>query len=255
MLQLGYLFRMKHHRSAFLLPISRHNRIADDPVLRKELLMESTAFIWDLDGNLLDSYGIIVSSLHQTLSEFGVERDPSEIHKEMITYSFGVYLSKLEKEEGIDVKAVRERFSEINDSRAMSIKPVEHAAEILTFIQNKKIPNFVYTHKGITTKAVLQNIGLYDYFVEIVSAVEGFPKKPDPAAINYLIQKYGLSRENCFYVGDRTLDIACACNAGIKSIFYLPKGSYACPNGKETYIVSDLLEIRNLIHPDQSNMR
>ena len=189
--------------------------------------MESTAFIWDLDGTLLDSYGIIVSSLHQTLSEFGVERDPDEVHREMITYSFGVYLSKLEKEEGIDV----------------------------TFIQNKKIPNFVYTHKGITTKAVLQNIGLYDYFVEIVSAVEGFPKKPDPAAINYLIQKYGLSRENCFYVGDRTLDIACACNAGIKSIFYLPKGSYACPNGKETYIVSDLLEIRNLIHPDQTNMR
>lgn len=217
--------------------------------------METAAFIWDLDGTLLDSYGIIVSSLHQTLREFGIERDPVEIHREMITFSFGVYLSKLEKEEGIDVKAVRQRFSEINDSRAMSIKPVRNAAEILSYLQDCGIPNFVYTHKGITTKTVLQNIGLYDYFVEIISAVDGFPKKPDPAAINYLIQKYGLSRENCYYVGDRTLDIACACNAGIKSILYLPEDSNARPDGKETYIVSDLLEIRNIIHPEASNER
>ena len=29
--------------------------------------MTGKTFIWDLDGTLLDSYGVIVSSLHQTL--------------------------------------------------------------------------------------------------------------------------------------------------------------------------------------------
>ena len=78
-----------------------------------------------------------------------------------------------------------------------------------------------------------------------------FPKKPDPAALNYLIQKHGLDKNNAFYVGDRTLDIACANNAGIKSIFYIPDDSYAVPNGKETYIVKDLLDIRNIVESQQ----
>ena len=213
--------------------------------------MKNTAFIWDLDGTLLDSYGIIVSSLHQTYQEFGLELDKREINKELITFSLGVYLAKIEKEKGIPSEPVKERFSEINNSQAMLTKPVRHASEILTYLQSRNIPNYVFTHKGSITKAVLQNLKLYDFFEEIVTGKDGFPKKPDPAALNYLIQKHGLDKNNAFYVGDRTLDIACANNAGIKSIFYIPDDSYAVPNGKETYIVKDLLDIRNIVESQQ----
>ena len=34
--------------------------------------MDNVAFIWDLDGTLIDSYGIIVNSLHQIYLEKGV---------------------------------------------------------------------------------------------------------------------------------------------------------------------------------------
>ena len=43
--------------------------------------MPAEAWIWDLDGTLLDSYGVIVSSLHQTLEELGVSMDEADIRR------------------------------------------------------------------------------------------------------------------------------------------------------------------------------
>ena len=37
------------------------------------------ALIWDLDGTLLDSYEIIVSSLKETLAELEIEMSESDI--------------------------------------------------------------------------------------------------------------------------------------------------------------------------------
>ena len=133
-------------------------------------MMGKTAFIWDLDGTLLDSYEIIVSSLHQTFREFNTELDKNEIYKELITYSLGVYLSKIEKERGLSSDKVKERFSVINDRDALKTKPVRHAAEILSFLRDRGIPNYVFTHKGATTASVLKNLGLYDYFELSMSA-------------------------------------------------------------------------------------
>ena len=213
--------------------------------------MSKTAFIWDLDGTLLDSYGIIVSSLYKTLLEFNISLEKEEIHKELITSSLGVYLSKIEREKGISSDVIKKRFTQINDGQKLNIKAMKNAAEILDFLKNRDIPNYVFTHKGKTTEAVLKNIGLYDFFGEIITGNDGFPKKPDPSALNYLIQKHELEKSRTYYVGDRTLDIACAKNAGIRSILYLPEGSFAIPNGEETYVVKDLLEISQIIPEDR----
>ena len=64
-----------------------------------------------------------------------------------------------------------------------------------------------------------------------------------------------MDRDNTFYVGDRTLDIACAVNAGIKSVLYLPEDSYAVPDGRQTFIVKDLLDIRDILPMDKSMIK
>ena len=42
------------------------------------------AFIWDLDGTLLDSYGVIVSSMRLALEELGVRLSEREILEDAI---------------------------------------------------------------------------------------------------------------------------------------------------------------------------
>lgn len=36
----------------------------------------SYSFIWDLDGTLIDSYGMMVDSLHTMISEHGISIEP-----------------------------------------------------------------------------------------------------------------------------------------------------------------------------------
>ena len=88
--------------------------------------------------------------------------------------------------------------------------------------------------------------GLLPYFTEVVTALDRFPRKPNPAAILYLMEKYHLSPSASFYVGDRSLDVEAANNAGIGSILFLDPSSPIEATGHETYVVKDLLEILNL---------
>ena len=206
----------------------------------------NVALIWDLDGTLLDSYGVIVDSLHQIYLEKGIDIDKKEILFDVINESVSAFIKKTEERFGVPFDALKDRYSYISGKEKLNIKAMKHAKEILEYLQSKGIKNYVFTHRGVTTETVLKNIGLYDYFDEIVNSQSGFKRKPSPDGLNYLIDKYSLDKERTYYVGDRPIDIACANNAHIKSIMFIPNGGVAKATGQETYVIKDLLDIKDL---------
>ena len=121
-----------------------------------------------------------------------------------------------------------------------------YAEETLRALTDAGHHCFVYTHRGASCLAILRQTGLLLYFTEVVTALDGFPRKPDPAAILYLMEKYHLSPAASFYVGDRSLDVEAANNAGIGSILFLDPSSPIKATGHETFVVKDLLEILTL---------
>ena len=205
------------------------------------------AFIWDLDGTLIDSYGVIVDSLYQIYKEKGFDIDKQEILHDVINESVSYFIMKMEARFGVPFEDLKDRYSIISHNAKNNIKAMKHAKEILKFIKDNNIPNYVFTHRGVTTESVLKNIGIYEYFDEIANSLSGFKRKPDPEGINYFVNKYHLDKNNTYYVGDRPMDILCADNAHVKSIMFMPTGSVAIPTGKETYIVKDLLQIKDII--------
>ena len=207
---------------------------------------KSITLIWDLDGTLLDSYDVILDSIEEVSKKHHYPFDRDAVYKEVITYSVNHYLINLADKYRVSFDALKNECTAISRSNRLNIKAISHAVDTLRLLKEKGISNFVFTHRGVTTVEVLKNTGLYDYFIEIVSSLNGFNRKPDPSGINYLIDKYHLDKANTYYVGDRTIDIECACNAGIKSILYLPRDGVTIPTGKETYIVDDLIKIVNL---------
>jgi HAD superfamily hydrolase (TIGR01549 family) len=209
--------------------------------------MNKKAFIWDLDGTLLDSYEIIVSSLKETINEMGIFVDSEEIAKHVIEHSVSSFMERILPKANKSSEEIKKRYSEISSARTMNIKAMPNAAELLHNLCDLQVLNFVYTHRGRSTEAVLENIGIKQYFKEIVTSQSGFPRKPDPDAINYLVHKYKLDKDSTFYVGDRSIDIDCAKNAGIKSILFLPENSYGKKTGYEDFVVKNLLEIKNIV--------
>ena len=213
-------------------------------------MKKKIAFIWDLDGTLLDSYGIIVDSLHQIYQEKGADIAKSEILYDVINDSVSAFIEKMEIRFGIPFDDLKDRYSYISGKEKGNIKAMEHAHEILEYLHKEGFANYVFTHRGATTETVLKNIGLYSYFDDIVNSLNGLERKPHPAGLNYLIDKYHLDKDNTYYVGDRPIDIACANNAHIKSIMFVPKQSVAKPTGQETFVIKDLLKIKDFVIKD-----
>lgn len=209
--------------------------------------MKKTAVIWDLDGTLLDSYGIIVNSLYQIYLEKGIVLDKKEIMYDVINESVSFFIKKMEQQYGVPFDDLKDRYSIISGAEKLNIKAMVHAKEILEYLKNKGIPSYVFTHRGKTTVTVLNNIGIASYFEDMVTSLDNFARKPSPDGLNHLIEKHHLDKENTYYIGDRPMDIKCANNAHVKSIMYIPNQSVAKATGKETYVIKDLLDIKNII--------
>lgn len=209
--------------------------------------MERGALIWDLDGTLLDSYEIIVSGLQKALGENGISQEKEDILRYVIQYSVMDFLRKMAKETGCSFSLLSERCSALTAAENDRIRPMPHAREILEQTAAMGIPSFVYTHKGRSAFEILERVGLLPFFTEVVTGADGFPRKPSPDAVQYLVEKYCLDRRYTYYVGDRKLDMECAANAGIRGILFLPQGSSGEATGREEHVVKDLLEIEVIL--------
>ena len=202
------------------------------------------AYIWDMDGTLVDSYPAIVPAVREVCAACGYDFSEEEIHAQVIRTSVGAFINSIAKGEAAEQMLAA--FNQLNDSRIGAIVAMPHAKETLERLTRAGDRCFVYTHRGTSCRAILENTGLWPYFTEVVTALDGFARKPEPDAILYLMEKYELQAESTFYVGDRSLDIEAAVNAGIGSILYLPPESPGAVTGKETRVVKDLLEITTI---------
>ena len=121
------------------------------------------------------------------------------------------------------------------------------ALEILELLKKNGFSHYVLTHRGKTTLSVLEQLGIKSYFDEILTSESGFARKPDPDALEYLIRTHKLDPQRTYYVGDRQLDMACAKNAGISGILLRRPGDIDVADGTEDYIVSDLMQIADIV--------
>ena len=183
--------------------------------------MQETAFIWDLDGTLLDSYEAILSGIEETYRQFSIPFDKEKVRAFILKYSVQDLLMQVAEERGLDVDKLNQVRAQSLAEKNAQVILMPGAREVLAWANQKGIQQFVYTHKGDNALTILRDLGLDVYFTEILTSQSGFARKPSPEAATYLISKYHLKPERTFYIGDRTLDIEFAQNSSIQSINFL----------------------------------
>ena len=183
--------------------------------------MQETAFIWDLDGTLLDSYEAILSGIEETYHQFSIPFDKEKVRTFILKYSVQDLLVQVAEERGLDVDGLNQVRAQSLAEKNAQVVLMPGAREVLAWADKQGIQQFVYTHKGDNAFSILRDLGLDSYFAEILTSQSGFARKPNPEAATYLINKYHLKPDRTFYIGDRTLDIEFAQNSGIQSINFL----------------------------------
>ena len=183
--------------------------------------MQETAFIWDLDGTLLDSYEAILSGIEETYAQFSIPFDKEKVRAFILKYSVQDLLVQVAEERGLDVDRLNQVRAQSLAEKNAQVILMPGGREVLAWANQQGIQQFVYTHKGDNALTILRDLGLDVYFTEILTSQSGFARKPSPEAATYLIDKHHLNPEQTYYIGDRTLDIEFAQNSGIQSINFL----------------------------------
>ena len=183
--------------------------------------MQKTAFIWDLDGTLLDSYEAILSGIEETFAQFTIPYDKEKVKEFILKYSVQDLLEKVAEERKLDVEVLNQVRAQSLAEKNAQVVLMPGAREVLHWADQAGIQQFVYTHKGDNAFTILRDLGLESYFTEILTSQSGFARKPSSEAATYLLGKYQLDSEKIYYIGDRTLDVEFAQNSRIQSINFL----------------------------------
>ena len=200
------------------------------------------AFIWDLDGTLLDSYRVIVSSAVRTAAEAGIRDDKEAVLRKLKQQSLTAYLRDVSLRCGTPCETLLLRYREISHETTDQIPLIPGAREALERLAGCGADHFVYTHRGSSSEPILRRLGILSFFREVVTSEYGFAPKPSGEGVRYLLARYGLDPRFSWYVGDRTLDVLCGKDAGIRTLLYLPEGSPVQATGQEDLILRDWSE-------------
>ena len=183
-------------------------------------------FFWDFDGTLYDTYGRITRACVFALQDLGAAASFDAVYpvvKRSLDTCFRTFAAPL----GVDKDAFLDAYHVYSESEGPeSIRPYPGAREALEAAVAGGGRNYLYTHRGGTASRWLGYDGLDDLFFDAVTSRDGFPAKPAPDALNYLIQKHGLDRAQCVMIGDRDIDLDAGKNAGIACALFDPDGFY-----------------------------
>ena len=183
--------------------------------------MQKTAFIWDLDGTLLDSYEASLSEIEETFAQFSIPYDKEKVREFILKYSVQDLLVQVSEERKLDAEVLNQVRAQSLSEKNAQVVLMPGAREVLAWADEAGIQQFVCTHKGDNALTILRDLGLESYFKEILTSQSDFARKPSPEAATYLLDKYQLAPEKTYYIGDRTLDVEFAKNSGIQSINFL----------------------------------
>ena len=183
--------------------------------------MQKIAFIWDLDGTLLDSYEAILLGIEETFGQFAIPYDKEKVREFILKYSVQDLLEQVAEERKLDVEVLNQVRAQSLAEKNAQVVLMPGSRDVLAWAEESGIQQFVYTHKGDNALTILRDLDLESYFTEILTSQSGFARKPSSEAATYLIDKHQLNPDNTYYIGDRTLDVEFAQNSGIQSINFL----------------------------------
>jgi HAD superfamily hydrolase (TIGR01549 family) len=187
------------------------------------------AFLFDLDGTLVDSVYNHVRAWHLALREEGIELSVWRIHRK-IGMSGGLFTNMLLRETGLDLDPVRvERLRQAHatyyNQRSRDIHPLPGARELLTFLSDAGIPWAIATSGRMETAGpVLESLGVDLARVPVVTRDQVKYAKPDPDLFLAAADRLGVPIEMSTVVGDAVWDMLAARRARSLGIGLLSGG-------------------------------
>ena len=207
--------------------------------------------IFDLDGTLVHSIPDIAAAMNRSLQKYGLPVFEESAYK----YKVGNGVLKLTER---CVGEHKELYQQVLDAykadyaahNQVNSRAFKGVPDMLKALCEKGVDVCVLTNKDQSDAERV----LAHYFPDIAFSVikgrtEGVPLKPDPAGALLIAETLGLTKDDCWYVGDTNTDMQCGNAAGMETIGvlwgYRPREELTA-NGAR-HLVSEPEEIVDLV--------
>ena len=211
------------------------------------------AFIFDLDGTLVDALPDIRANANRALASLGYDFQLSldETRPHVGGGAQKLAASVLGKPmDDADTMALYHAFAEIYERHPADFgKPFAGVVETLDALRARGIPMSCVTAKPARARVqVLDALGLSPYLTLALSPEDGFAKKPAPDMLLECCRAMGVDSGDTVMVGDTRFDIEAGFNAGCRTVCYCEHGYQPLPEEFEGRVVrlahfTDLLKL------------
>ena len=182
------------------------------------------AYIFDLDGTIVDSLGAIADCANACLKEKGFLPHSLEAYKEFI--GDGQYeLIKRSLRAAGDVnlekyEVTMARYIELFEHRChIGCEAYDGIKEMLLALKEKGIKLAVLSNKAHkNTIKVVEHVFGTELFDEVQGQLDHVNRKPSPDGVFMIMEKLGVTSEECVYVGDTCVDMQTGKAAGIFTV-------------------------------------
>ncbi|HTG46243.1 MAG TPA: HAD family hydrolase [Actinomycetota bacterium] len=192
------------------------------------MVPDGPAFLFDLDGTLVDSVYQHVLAWQDALDHMGIELAVWRIHRK-IGMSGGLFANALLRETGRAVTAeeadrLRRLHGEAYASRVERVRPLPGARELLAHLTDVGVPWAIATSGYIESAGpTLVELGVPDG-VPVVTRDQVAHAKPDPDLFLAAAGRLGVDPERSIVVGDSVWDLLAARRAHALGIGLLSGG-------------------------------
>ena len=188
--------------------------------------MTYSAYIFDLDGTLLDTLADLASSVNYTLRSYGLPQHSVDEVRMMV--GNGV---RLLMERAVPGGAAHPLFDAVfatfrqhyMEHSLDTTRPYDGILDVLHQLRRRGCRTAVVSNKfDAATKELCRH-----FFADSVEVAigeheaAGIRKKPAPDTVNEALRQLGVSREEAVYIGDSDVDVTTAKNSGIPCISVL----------------------------------
>lgn len=208
-------------------------------------------YIFDFDGTLGDSRGLIVKTMMDTFEHMGIEKPSVEACIKTIglplTDCFAVSAC-LDKKKSEECAAVYRDIFRVNNKPG-SVKPFEEVIDTLNRLHAEgKTMAVASSRQHESLDILVEDFGIANLFSVIVGGDDVTKAKPNAEPVNLILSKLGFNPHQALVVGDAPVDILMGRNAGTRTcaVTYGNGGLDELKESKPDYLVdrfSKILEI------------
>jgi HAD superfamily hydrolase (TIGR01509 family) len=191
-------------------------------------MSNGTAFLFDLDGTLVDSVYQHVLAWRAALVEVGIDLSVWRIHRR-IGMSGGLFINALlrETEAGVtdeQINRIRSLHARAYNELSGQVRPLPGARQLLTTLTAAGVPWAIATSgRWETAGPVIETLGV-PAGVPVVTRDQVLHAKPDPDLFQAAAERLGVNIEHSVVVGDSIWDLLAARRARALGVGLLSGG-------------------------------